>query len=184
MKRMIAVLTVLCLLCACCAALAEAPAAAAQEKLTLGNGVQFGMSQAEVTAIAGTPNETDREDVKGQFTFTELEYKNVAIPLFDNATIDVTYLFVSDKLVAVRFDFDARSMAYEAVKEAVATKGESVALDYALLGNGIYAVDDDGTPELNALAYIDEAHNVLSVIEADGDDIEITVLDLSADYIR
>jgi len=184
MKKIIAVLTVLCLLCASFAALAEAPAA--EEKAAFENGVKFGMSQAEVVAIEGAPNEKDVEHTKGPVTFTELEYKKVPDTMLDNATVDRKYLFVEDKLVAVRFDIETRNISYEKVKEALSAKGEFTALDIAILGNGIYAVDDDGTPELNVLAFVDAERKIMTILELDddGDDIDVTIVDLSADYIK
>ena len=184
MRKIIAVLTVLCLLCASFAALAEAPAA--EKKIAFANGVEFGMSQAEVIAIEGTPNETDTEEIKGIVTFIELEYKKVPDAMFDNAVVDRKYLFVDDKLVAIRIDFETGSIAYEKVKEALAAMGELTAPDFILLGNGIFAVDEDGKPELNSLAHIDEEHSLITVLELDedGKDVDITILDLSADYIK
>ena len=186
MKKLIAVLAVLCLLCASFAALAEAPAEAVTEKASFPNGVRFGMTQAEVIAIEGAPAETDTESTKGLVTFTELEYKQVPDTLLNNAIVDRKYLFVEDKLVAIRIDFDVKSIAYDLVKEALAAKGELTAPDFTALGNGVFAVDDDGTPELNSLAYFDEIHNLMTVLEldADGDDVDITILDLDADYLK
>lgn len=187
MKKLIAVLTVLCLLCASFAALAEAPATEVQPEFTFGNGIKFGMSMAEVTAIAGTPNETDNEDIKGLVTFYELEYKQVPDPMLDNTPVDTSFLFVNDMLVAIRFDLDTKSVAYEKVQAALAeaTKSEGTMLDMALLGNAIYAVDDDGTPELNSLNYVDPIFNVVVVLELDkeGDDVDITILDMNAEYL-
>jgi hypothetical protein len=106
--------------------------------------------------------------------------------MLDNATVDRKYLFVEDKLVAVRFDIETRNISYEKVKEALSAKGEFTALDIAILGNGIYAVDDDGTPELNVLAFVDAERKIMTILELDddGDDIDVTIVDLSADYIK
>ena len=186
MKKLIAVIAVLCLLSASFAALAEAPAEAVTEKASFSNGVRFGMTQAEVIAIEGAPAETDTESTKGMVTFAELEYKQVPDALLNNAIVDRKYLFVEDKLVAIRIDFDIKSIAYEMVKEALAAKGELVTPDFTTLGNGVFAVDDDGTPELNSLAHIDELNHLMTVLEpdADGDDVDITILDLDADYLK
>ena len=184
MKKLIAVLTVLCLLCASVAALAEAPAV--KEKISFANGVRFGMSQAEVIAIEGKPHEIDAEDLKGLVTFTELEYEKVPDAMVDNAIVDRTYLFVGDKLVAIRIDFDDAGQLYEKIREALAAKGEMITPDFAALGNAVFAVDDDGTPELNSVAFMDETNNLITVLELDDDgtDIDLTILDLDADYLK
>ena len=184
MKKLIAVLAVLCLLCASVAALAEAPAA--EEPVAFANGIKFGMDQNDVIAIEGVPHDMDYDHTAGAVVFSKLEYKNVPDTLFDGAAVDKKYLFVDDKLVAICFDIEVRSIAYEKVLEAVAAKGELGELDYGILGNGIYAIDDDGTPEANMVSYTDTVHNILIIVELDkdGDDIDVTILDMNADYLK
>ena len=55
-------------------------------------------------------------------------------------------------------------------------------MDLAKLGNGIYAVDDDGRLEGRAEAII--SGNVMIIIEADEEDVNVIYIDLNAAYIN
>ena len=182
MKKLVAVLTVLCLLCAAFSALAEATAE--KEELVFSNGVKFGMTEDEVIAIEGNPRERDIDHTYGSVTFRTLEYERVPDPLFDNKAVDRDYLFVDGKLVAVRIGLHTWDVPYEKVKSTLAAHGEFGNLDAAVIGNGIYAVDDDGRAEWNVAALVDG--NVMTVLELDedGEDIDVTIVDLTAAYIK
>ena len=175
MKKLLVVLTVLCLVFSM-AAMAEGNA------LTFPDGVTFGMSQDEVTANNGNTNyEVDTERTRGSVTFTEVEYENATI---GDGKGDVTYLFLDNKLVAIRVDFDKKVNNFEAAEKYLTENfGEGQDLDLKTLGNGVYAVDDDGHPEAKAKAWTGEGFTV--VLEEDDDgDIDVTYVDLAADYIK
>ena len=175
MKKLLAVLTVLCLIFSM-AAMAEG------EPFTIRNGAQFGMTQNEVTATEGDARyEVDTEHTRGPVTFTEVEYENATI---GDGKGDVTYLFLEDKLVAVRVDFDKKVNSFESAEKYLTENfGEGQELDLKTLGNGVYAVDDDGHPEVKAKAWIADGFTI--VLEEDDDgDIDVTYVDTTADYIK
>ena len=66
----------------------------------------------------------------------------------------------------------------------MAAFGEFSELDLALIGNGIYAVDDDGTPEKNTLAIRNGDEMAVLELDEEGDDIDVTFVDLTAAYIK
>ena len=181
MKKLIAVLMALCLLCTAVAAFADAATGAKEERY---NGAKFGMTMDEVIAVEGAAGKKDTEHTHGPVTFEELEYEDVTDAYLGNITIDRSYLFADGKLAAIRLDIDTKDISYEAVKEALAAFGELSELDLALLGNGIYAVDDDGTPEKNTLAIQNGDEMVVLELDNDGDDIDVTFVDLTAAYIK
>ncbi len=91
MKKLLVVLTVLCLVFSMAAMAEENP-------FTIRNGVQFGMTQDEVTKTEGDAKyEVDTERTRGSVTFTEVEYENATI---GEGKGDIAYLFLDDKLVA------------------------------------------------------------------------------------
>jgi len=177
MKKLIATLMVLALIIAVAATAVadEAPA------FTFRNGVTFGMTPDEVAATetVGMP-EVDIEHTHGPVTFKELEYEDVPD---EGITADVKYLFVDEALVAIRCDYDHKVISYDTIRaELAAAFGEPIALELTVLGNGVYAVDDDGVPEFNA--EILTAGDVVIVLEKDDDgDTDVTFLDLTAPYI-
>lgn len=175
MKKLMVVLTVLCLVFSM-TALAEGNA------FTFPNGAQFGMTQDEVIATEGNARyEVDTEHTRGSVTFTEVEYENVDI---DGMKCDVAYLFLDGKLVAIRADYDDKANTFENAEKYLTEQfGEGQELDLKTLGNGVYAVDDDGHPEAKAKAWVGDGFTV--VLEEDDDgDIDVTVVDLTADYIK
>ncbi len=177
MKKLIAVLTVLCLLAACTAALAETPAETA---VTFRNGVTFGMNQNEVrTAENWAACEYDLENSQA-VVFEKLEQEHVQE---NGVPADLTYFFVNDRMVAFRLNFETRHISYDAViAELTSLYGEPQPLDPAMLGNGVYAVDDEGRPEFRSVAF--QANDMVIVVELVEDDIDVTYIDLTADYIR
>ena len=180
MKKLISVLTALCLLCTAFAALSEAAEAT---EPTFSNGISFGMTVDEVKAIAGTPKDIDTEHTHGPVTFTKLEYEKVNDPKL-NVPADQDFFFVDGKLVAISFEYKTKDISYDAVKELLSGYGEFTAADLVLLGNGIYAVDDDGTPEKSILTLTDDKVMIVLELDDDGDDIDVTLVDLTADYIK
>ena len=175
MKRFFAVLTVLCLVLSM-AALAETVTV-----FTFRNGVLFGMPQKDVVAAEGKdPHEVDTENTHGPVTFTEVEYEDVKI---DDIKADVKYLFVEDALVAIRVNYDDKAVSYDEIdKTLTAAYGEGANLDVKALGNGVYAVDDDGRPEAKAKLW--NGGDVLIVVEQDEDDVDVTYLDAIAAYLQ
>ena len=175
MKKIIAVLTVLCLILSM-AALAEETSVFAFR-----NGVLFGMTQKDVIATEGDARyEVDTENTKGPVTFTEVEYENVDI---EGTKADVTYMFVEDALVAIRVDYDDKAMSYDEIDKTLTTAfGDGANLDVKVLGNGVYAVDDDGTPEAKAKAWV--SGDIMIIAERDEDDTDVTYLDMTAAYLK
>ena len=100
----------------------------------------------------------------------------------DGMHADEHYLFVEDKLVAIRICFENNVATFDSVVADLAKMyGEAREPDLAVLANGIYAVDDDGKLEGRALAIT--AGNMMIVIEEDEDEVEVTYIDLTAAYI-
>ena len=186
MKKLIALMMALCLLCAAVAAVAETATETTAEKegLVFPNGVKFGMSPEEVVAAEGAPGKTDVEHTHGGITFDELEYEKVIESRFNNAKVDKHYLFMDGKLVGLCIELKSRDYSYEQLKASFAAIAEFAALDYDALGNGVYVLDDEGHPEHNAIAFVKD--DVMVVIEPDddGEDLDLTFVDLTADYIR
>jgi hypothetical protein len=182
MKKLIALMMVLCLLCAAAAAAAETTTT--EEGLVFPNGVKFGMSPEEVAAAEGAPGKKDVEHTHGGITFDELEYEKVIESHFNNAKVDKHYLFIDGKLVGLCIELKSRDYSYEELKASFAAIAEFAALDYAALGNGIYVLDDEGEPEHNAVAFVKD--DVMVVIEPDddGEDLDLTFVDLTADFIK
>jgi len=173
MKRFFAVLTVLCLVLSM-AALAE------KVTFTFRNGVLFGMPQKDVVATEGNdPHEVNTEHTLGPVTFTEVEYEDVKI---DDVKADVQYLFVEDALVAIRVNYEDNAVSYDEIdKSLTAAYGEGADLDVKALGNGVYAVDDEGRPEAKARLW--NGGDVIIVVEQDEDDVDVTYLDATAAYL-
>ncbi len=176
MKKLFAILTVLCLFCSA-VAFAESPA------VTLRNGAAFGMNMNDVIATETSSfYEVDHERTHGPVSFTELEYEHITE---NGIPADLKYLFVADELVALRISYDMEDagVSYAAVKDQLVKEyGESAELDLSTLGNGIYAVDDDGRTEGRTEAWING--NMMIVLELDRDDIEVTFVNLDAGFIR
>lgn len=174
MKKMIAILMALTLVLAAAAAVAE------EKTFTFRDGVTFGMNLDQVIAKETGRYEIENEHTHGPVTFTELEYENVAV---NNKPADLKYLFIGDALVAIRIDFKEGAVSYDQAKsELTAISGEAAPVDLAKLGNGIYAVDDDGRLEGKAEAIV--SGNAMIIIEEDKDEVDVTFVDLSAAYIN
>ena len=138
------------------------------------------MTQKDVIATEGDARyEVETERTHGPVTFTEVEYENVDI---EGTKADVKYMFVEDALVAIRVDYDEKAMSYDEIdKTMTAAFGEGAKLDVKVLGNGVYAVDDDGTPEAKAKVWVGD--DIMIVVEQDGDDTDVTYLDMTAAYL-
>ena len=177
MKKLIATLLALVLAVSMTAALAEETAGQ-----TFKNDIRFNMDMDQVIQLVNRPNyEIEEEKTRGTTNFWELEYENVTD---DNGfAADVKYLFVGNSLVAIHFDM-AKGISYEQVKaDLTPVYGEAVPFDAAKIGNGKYAVDDDG--DLKDCREMIEAEGVTVVLEQDHDgDVDVTFLDLTAAYIN
>ena len=178
MKKSLAILAALVMV------FAVAAAALAEESgvWTFGGGVQFNMDMDQVMELLNLPNpEIEREKTRGKTEFYELEYENVT----DAAgfTADVKYLFVGNSLVAFRFDM-ADGTSYEKIKGLFTeVYGEAVPFDAAKIGNGKYAIDDDG--DLRNCREMIEAEGLTIVLEQERDgDMDVTFLDPTAAYIN
>ena len=173
MKKILAIVTVLAMVFTAATVLAEGNA------FTFRNGVTFGMNMDQVMATETGRYEIDSEHTRGAVTFAELEYEHVTV---DDKPADLTYLFVGNELVAIRVNLEEYATTFDQAKADLSAKyGECAPVDLAKLGNGIYAVDDDGRPEFGAESAVQG--NVAVVLELDEDDIDVTFVDLAAGYI-
>ena len=177
MKKAIAILAALVLMLASVSGLAEET-----EVPTFTGGVQFNMDMDQVMQIINRPNyEIESERTRGTVEFYELEYED--FPAAEGCTADVTYLFVGNSLIAIRFDM-ADGVGYEQAKVLfTAEYGDAVPFDAALIGNGRYAIDDDG--DLKDCREMIVAEGFVVVLEQDHDgDVDVTILDTTAAYIN
>ena len=178
MKKLIAALLTLTLVFAVSAiSLAEEPAAP-----ELVNGVRFNMDMDQVMGLMNLPNpEIEKEKNRGTTEFWELEYEHVTG--VDGFAADITFCFVGNSLVAIRYDM-ADGVGYEKVKADLTQEyGEAVPFDATKIGNGRYVIDDDG--DLRECREMIEAEGLTIVLERDNDgDVEVTFLDPTAAYIN
>ena len=176
MKKLIATLLALTL------ALTLGTAAIAEETApTFMKGVQFNMDMDQVMQMIDLPNpEIENERDNFAVPFAELEYEHVSDYDF---TADLSFKFVGNCLVAIHIDL-AEGTSYEAVKaELVKTYGETVPFDAAKVGNGRYAIDDDG--DLKDCKEMIEVAGATFVLEQDREgDVDVTILDPVAAYIN
>lgn len=186
MKKVFAILTALAMVFTMAAAMAEGTAAEetvveTANPVFYGN-VQFSMDMEQVMENVNKPNyEIDQEKTRGAVVFYELEYEHVTGE--DGFAADVTYLFVGNSLVAIHFDM-ADGITYDKVKSQLTEAyGKAVPFDAAKIGNGKYAVDDDG--DLKDAKEMIEAEGVTIILEQDHDgDVDVTFLDPAAAYIN
>ena len=182
MKKLFAALTALCLLCCSVAVLAEAaPAATTPNAFYLYNGVSFGMTPEQVIGAHGSQRyERDVEHTIPGLNFDELEYEKVNVL---GGTADLHYYFMDGKLIGAKAEYDDNPAIFEQLKAKLdADFGEGVAPDLSVLGKGIYAVDDDGRLEGKSIAWI--SGDMIIVMEQDEDDVKVSCLDLSAEYVK
>ena len=175
MKKLIAIVTTLCLM------LSAAAFAEGNTGFTVREGITFGMTENELTAALGdTWFELDVERTRAA-TFNEVETEHVTV---NGLRADVRYLFFNDRLAAVNVDFDEHVNAYDQVRTLLTgTYGEPSAVDPALLGNGVYAVDDDGRIEGRTECWVSD--DVMIILERDRDgDADVHLIDLTAEYIH
>ena len=177
MKKLIAVM--LALVLALSLTLTAVAEEAAPEFM---NGVRFNMDMDQVMQLLQLPNpEIENEATRGTVDFAELEYEDVQDGSF---TCALCFKFVGNSLVAIHKDM-ADGTDYEAVKASlVSTYGAgAVPFDAARIGNGRFAVDDDG--DLKDCREMIEANGVIIVLEKDHDgDVDVTMLDPTAAYIN
>ena len=178
MKKALAIL-------ACLVMVFTVTAAALAEETTaplLVSGVQFNMNMDQVMQLVNLPNpEIDMERTRGSVAFKELEYEN--IQTYDGYRCDMKFMFVEDSLVAVHFDM-VDGISYETVKAQLEEfYGKAAAFDAAKVGNGKYAIDDDGN--LRDCKEMFEAEGFTIVLEQDREgDVDVTILDPAAAYIQ
>ena len=174
MKKAVAALLALCLMISA-AVLAEEAAA----PFTIREGITFGMSRNDLTAaLNGVRYEIDKEDTRIGLIFTQVEVEHTTV---NGLRADVQYLLLSDRLAAVRVEYDDDRGVYDQVRSLLTgTYGEASAVDAAALGNAIYAVDDDG--RLDSRAECWTAGNVAIVLEMDEDEATVTLVDLTAAF--
>ena len=176
MKKMAAVLMAFLM--------AFAAAAQAEDNaFTFRNGVTFNMDMPAVMETESGRAEIDNEHTRGGIEFTKAEYEDVTE---NGVQADLEYLFIGNCLIAVRVKYDDGRMNYDSLMKDLTSKyGEAAAVDTAVLGNGIFAVDDDGV--LNADTRAFPSGGLMVIVERekddDGDEIEITYLDMTAAYI-
>ena len=174
MKKILAIVMALAMVFAAATVLAE------ENTFTFRNGVTFGLNMDQVMDMETGAYKIENEHTRGRVTFYELEYEHTTV---DDKPADLTYLFVGNELVAIRVDLEEYAATFDQVKAALTEKyGEAAPVDLAKLGNGIYAVDDDGRFEGRAEAII--SGNVMIIIEADEEDVDVTYVDLNAAYIN
>lgn len=174
MKKILAIVTALTMVFAAATVLAE------ENAFTFRNGITFGLNMDQVMAMETGRFEIDNEHTLGPVDFAELEYEHVEV---DGKPADLAYFFVGNELVAIRVNLEEHATTFEQTKAQLTAKyGEAGPVDLAKLGNGIYAVDDDGRLEWKAEAIV--SGNVMIIIEADEDDIDVTYVDLNAAYIN
>ena len=181
MKKLIATLVALMMV------LGVAACALAEEetKQTLVGNVQFDMDMdqvmQQVESLLTTTKKEIETNMRGTTEFYELEYEDVVDA--DGFTADIKYLFVGNGLVAVHFDMADGTRYEKVMADLVSTYGEAVPFDAAKIGNGKYAIDDDG--ELEDCKEMIETEYVTIVIEQDKDgDVDVTFLDPTAAYIN
>ena len=173
MKKFLILLTALCLLCALSFSLAEEAGF---------RNVQFGMTVDEVIAAEGSARyERDTEHTRGAVTFDELEYEHLTD--HEKYIVDIDYLFSEGKLVAARMEYDDDSrVTFDEIKTLLTGElGEPAGLDLAALGDGIYALDDDGRIGNSQASWT--VGSALYVLFQEEDDVKLGWIDLSAAYL-
>ena len=175
MKKTFSILLALALILTAAASLAEGT------PFSFRSGVTFGMSMNDVIAAETVRyDEIDRDRTHGPVEFIELEYEHITE---NGVRADLKCFFAGDALAAIRVSYETRDISFRQVEADLTAKyGAAVPVDLNLLGNGIYAVDDDGRLERNAEAIL--FGNVMIILEQDGDDIDVTFVDLNASYIK
>ena len=182
MKKLIATLVALMMV------LGVAACALAEEgtEPTFAGNVQFNMDMDQVmerveSMVTPAKKEIEGPKMRGATEFYELEYENATGA--DGFAADIKYLFVGNGLVAVHFDMADGTRYEKVMADLVSTYGEAVPFDAAKIGNGKYAIDDDG--ELEDCKEMIETEYVTIVIEQDKDgDVDVTFLDPTAAYIN
>lgn len=174
MKKVLAIVTLICVLF-----VFGAMAEETKKPFEIEPGVTFGMTQQEVITALGTQKyKTDKEGTRGGFTYAEIEVEDTQV---NGLQADVHYYFIADKLVAVKVDYDdnvQNAPVLDALKAAYGNP--AVTLDVAALGKGIYAVDDDGTPEGTITSWV--VDNVTIVMELEKGETDVTYVDTTAEY--
>ena len=179
MKKLVATLIVFLMVFAVTAQAEEAN----ENVFTFRNGVTFKMDIPAVMETESGHAEIDNEDTRGGIEFTKAEYEDVTE---NGVKADLEYLFIGNCLIAVRVSYDEGRMNYDSLMKDLTSKyGEAAAVDTAVLGNGIYVLDDDGRLKPDTMAFT--SGDLMVIVERekddDGDEIAITYLDMTAAYI-
>ena len=182
MKKLIATLVALMMV------LGVAACALAEEEVkpTVVGNVQFDMDMDQVmqqveSLITPVKKEIEGPKMRGTTEFYELEYEDVTDAF--GFTADIKYLFVGNGLVAVHLDM-ADGTDYAKVKSDLTADGsEAVPFDAAKIGNGKFAIDDDG--DLKDCKEMIEREGLTIILEQDKDgDVDVTFLNPAAAYIN
>ena len=180
MKKLFAVLTALCLLCCSVAVFAEAAPAAPVESpkpIYITPDVTFGMSQEDVIKAHGNARyERDVEnDVPGLFIET-LEFEHYRV--MDNDFAEIHYYFINNRLIGAKANFDDNRTVFAKLESKLtAEHGNPTKVDPSMLGNAIFALDDDGRLSPNTVAWI--SGTTVIVLEQEHDDVNLSCLDLA-----
>ena len=178
MKKLIATLMALTLVIT-----VAATAALAEESVqwVFRGGVEFDMDMEQVMELENRPKyEIESEKTRGTVEFYELEYEDI---VEEGIKYDLKYLFVGNSLVAIHYDFDD-GVSYDTIKGKLAAYGEAVPFDAAAIGNGKYAVDDDGDLK-DCVEMINAGDGLIIVLERDKDgDVDVTFVNVNAAYIN
>ena len=178
MKKTLAILAALVMVFAATVVMAEDSG-----KVTFAGNVQFNMDMDQVMKLVPiTRYEIDNEKTRGSVEFAELEYENVTDA--EGFTADIKYLFVGNSLVAIHYDMKDGT-DYETVKAQLLAGSDRTAVpfDAAQIGNGKYAVDDDGDLKDCKEMIVDNGLTIVLEQDRDGD-VDITLLDTTAAYIN
>ena len=182
MKKLIATLVALMMV------LGVAACALAEEETrqTIVGNVQFDMDMDQVmqqveSLLTTTKKAIEGPKMRGTTEFYELEDEDVDDA--EGSPADIKYLFVGNGLVAVHLDM-ADGTDYEKVKATlVKDASEAVPFDAAKIGNGKFAIDDDG--DLKDCKEMIEREGLTIILEQDKDgDVDVTFLNPAAAYIN
>jgi len=167
MKRLIAAIFALILF----------SSAVAEDVFTTREGIQFGMSREEViSTIRNTKHEPGQRETTGGFVFDTIEVEESSV---NGLKAHMSYSFLEDHLVAIQVMYE--DAKYEEVKEILTGKyNQAVRVETEKLGNGIYAIDDEGS--LNETTDFWLSGTVLIILE--GEEMKVTLINLAADWLK
>ena len=177
MKKIFAAFTILVMIFTAAAAFAQEA-----DVPTFTYGVQFHMDIDQVMKLVPmTQYEIESEETQGGVMFRNIEYEKETD--ISGLIAQIKYLFVRNSLVAIRLDIEDDT-GYESIRAILTeTYGTAVPFDAAQIGNGRYALDDNG--DLRDCREMIVSGGLTIVLEQDGDgDVDVTFLDTTAAYIN